>query len=185
MGTCDPSAFPASLMRSWDQRTLSGRLFNTKDRIFQFIGYHHDWREIWTDGRSLPKTDDLEPKWDGYSVGHWDGNTFVVDTIGLDDRTWLDKFGYPHTDQAKLQERYRRLDRDTLEFKMTLTDPEYYSKPWDSDTKIFKSAEVCLTGKENASEIRLLSSRLANRRSRTGMSRSTAFLPKSSDSTRE
>jgi len=148
MGTCDPLGVPRIINAELGSAHAFWEVVTTKDRIFQFIGYHHDWREIWTDGRSLPKTDDLEPKWNGYSVGHWDGNTFVVDTIGLDDRTWLDKFGYPHTDQAKLQERYRRLDRDTLELKMTLTDPEYYSKPWDSDTKIFKSAEVCLTGKE-------------------------------------
>ena len=85
--------------------------------MFQFVEWHHDWREVWADSRQPPKADDLEPKWDGYSVGHWDGNTFVVDTIGLDDRTWLDKFGYAHTDQAKLQERYRRLDHDPLELQ--------------------------------------------------------------------
>lgn len=148
MGTCDPLGVPRIVNAELGSAHAFWEFVVTNDRVFQFIGFHHDWREIWTDGRSLPKTDDLEPKWDGYSVGHWDGNAFVVDTIGLDDRTWLDKFGYPHTDQAKLQERYRRVDHDTLELKMTLTDPEYYTKPWDSDTKIFKSAEVCLTGKE-------------------------------------
>ena len=148
MGTCDPLGIPRMVNAELAGAHAFWELVQNKDRVFQFMGFHHDWREIWTDGRQLPSSKDLEPAWDGYSVGHWDGNTFVVATIGLDDRTWLDKFGYPHTDQAKLQERYRRLDRDTLELKMTLTDPEYYSRPWDSDTKIFKSAEVCLTGKE-------------------------------------
>ena len=114
MGTCDPLGIPRLLNAEY----ASGRhweIVQTKDRMFQFFLPRHGWREIWTDGRALPKTDDLEPKWDGYSIGHWDGNTFVVDSIGFDDRTWLDKFGFRHTDQMKLQERYRRLDRDTLE----------------------------------------------------------------------
>ena len=148
MGTCDPLGIPRMINAELAGAHAFWEIVQNKDRVFQFMGFHHDWREIWTDGRQLPTSEDLEPAWDGYSIGHWDGNTFVVDTIGLDDRTWLDKFGYPHTDQAKLQERYRRLDRDTLELKMTLTDPEYYSRPWDSDTKIFKLAEVCLTGRE-------------------------------------
>lgn len=146
MGTCDPLGIPRLL----NDEYASGRFWEivqTKDRMFQFFLARHGWREVWTDGRQLPKTDDLEPKWDGYSIGHWNGNTFVVDSIGFDDRTWLDKFGYPHTDQMKLQERYRRLDRDTLELTMTLTDPEYYSKPWDSDTKIFKTDAACISGR--------------------------------------
>jgi len=144
MGTCDPLGIPRLLNAEY----ASGRSFEivqAKDRMFEFFLPRHGWREVWTDGRSLPKTDDLEPKWDGYSVGHWDGNTFVVDSIGFDDRTWLDKFGFRHTDQMKLQERYRRLDRDTLELTMTLTDPEYYTKPWVSDTKIFKTDAACIS----------------------------------------
>jgi len=146
MGTCDPLGIPRLLNAELGSAHAYWELVQTKDRLFQFFVDHHEWREVWTDGRQLPKTNDLEPVWNGYSVGHWDGNTFVVDTVGLDDRTWLDKFGYPHTDQMKLQERYRRQDRDTLELTMTLTDPEYYSKPWVSDTKIFKSTAACLNG---------------------------------------
>ena len=70
--------------------------------------------------------------------GRWNGNTFIVDSIGFDERTWLDKFGYPRGDQMGPQERYRRLDADTLELTMTLTDPEYYMRPWESDWKTFK-----------------------------------------------
>jgi hypothetical protein len=146
MGTCDPLGIPRLLNLEYG----SGRfleIVQTKDRTLELFYMRHAWREIWTDGRKLPKTDDLEPKWDGYAVGHWDGNTFVVDSVGFDPRTWLDKFGYPHTDAMKLQERYRRLDRDTLELTMTITDPEYYSKPWVSDTKIFKTDAACVGGR--------------------------------------
>jgi hypothetical protein len=138
MGTCDPLGIPRVLNAEVGSSHQTWEIVQTPARMIQFFEWHHDWREVWTDGRSLPKTDDLEPKWDGYSVGHWDGNTFVVDSIGFDDRTWLDKFGYAHSDQMKLQERYRRLDHDHLELTMTLTDPEYYSKPWVSDAKVFK-----------------------------------------------
>jgi hypothetical protein len=138
MGTCDPLGVPRILNAEVGSSHSTWEIVMTPTRMFQFFQWHHDWREVWIDGRSLPKTDDLEPKWDGYSVGRWDGETFIVDSIGFDDRTWLDKFGYPHTDQMKLQERYRRVDHDTLELTMTLTDPEYYTKPWVSDTKIFK-----------------------------------------------
>ena len=77
-------------------------------------------------------------KWLGYSAGKWDGDTFVVDSTGFDDRTWLDHFGNPHSDQMHLQERYHRVDRDTLELTMTLTDPKVYTKPWVSEKKIFR-----------------------------------------------
>jgi hypothetical protein len=97
--------------------------------------WHHHFRVVWTDGRSLPKTDDLEPKWNGYSVGHWDGDTFVVESIGFDLRIWLDHNGYPHTENMRLEERYRRVDANTLELQMTITDP--VTKPFKSDVKRF------------------------------------------------
>ena len=83
-------------------------------------------------------TADLDRKWNGHSVGRWEGDTFVMDSVGFDDSTWLDKFGYAHSDEMRLQERYRRVDADTLELTMTITDPQYYSKPWESDRKVFK-----------------------------------------------
>ena len=76
----------------------------------------------------------------GYSVGKWEGNTFVVNSTGFEQRTWLDHFGYPHSDEMRLEERYRRIDRDSLELTMTLTDPKMYTKPWVSEKKVFKLA---------------------------------------------
>lgn len=90
------------------------------------------------DGRPLPAVDELAaPLWYGYSVGRWDGDTLIVETIGQDDRIWLDQYGYPVSDEARLVERYRRVSYSTLELSMTLTDPKYYSKPWKSQTKSF------------------------------------------------
>jgi len=93
--------------------------------------------QLWNNGNS-ELTADLDRKWNGHSVGRWEGDTFVMDSVGFDDSTWLDKFGYAHSDEMRLQERYRRVDADTLELTMTITDPQYYSKPWESDRKVFK-----------------------------------------------
>jgi hypothetical protein len=142
--TCDPMGVPRVLNAQVKGPHATMEIAMTPDRMLQFFQWHHDWREIWLDGRSLPKLDEAEPKWDGYSVGRWDGETFVVDSIGFDERTWLDHNGYPHSDQMHLEERYRRLDANTLELIMTVTDPVIYSKPFVSDTKIFKLDRVAV-----------------------------------------
>jgi hypothetical protein len=131
MGTCDPLGLTRLIFFEVAGRPME--MIQIPGRVIQFFEWGHVWREIWTDGRELPK--DPEPRWLGYSVGKWDGDTFVVDTIGFDDKTWLDHFGNPHSDQMRFQERYRRLNRDTMELSMTLTDPKIYTKPWVSETK--------------------------------------------------
>ena len=136
--TCDPMGVPRVLNAQVKGPHATMEIAMTPDRMLQFFQWHHDWREIWLDGRPLPQLDDAEPKWDGYSVGRWEGNAFVVASTGFDERTWLDHNGYPHSDQMRLEERYRRVDANTLELIMTVTDPVIYSKPFVSDTKIFK-----------------------------------------------
>ena len=131
-GNCDPLGIPRLLM--FENNPWDFEIIQTQDRMLQMFDRHHVYRQIWTDGRELPK--DLEPRWMGYSVGRWEGDTFVVDSTGFDERTWLDHFGNPHSDEMRLQERYRRVNHDTIEFVITLTDPKTYTKPWVSDTKI-------------------------------------------------
>ena len=113
-------------------------VLQTPQKLIQFSGWHHNYREVWTDGRALPSIDEVEPTWNGHSVGRWEGNTFVVDSVGFDPRTWLDHNGYPHSDQMRLQERYRLVDADTLELRMTITDPDFYAQPFQSDVKLFR-----------------------------------------------
>jgi hypothetical protein len=137
-GMCDPWGVPRMLNAQVAGPHATIEIVQLPDRMFTFSQWHHDYRMVWTDGRQLPKLEDVEPRWNGYSVGKWEGDTFVVNSLGFDDRTWLDHNGYPHTDQMRLEERYRRLDADTLELVMTITDPQYYSKPFRSDTKIWK-----------------------------------------------
>jgi hypothetical protein len=85
-------------------------------------------RQIYTDGRALPKKIEF-PAWLGYSIGRWDGDTLVVDTIGFNDKTWLDGRGHPHSEEMHITERYRRRDVGHLDVETTIDDRTYYSKP--------------------------------------------------------
>ena len=91
--------------------------------------YDHTLRRVYTDGRKLVP-DQLDPLWMGHSVGRWEGNDFVVETIGFNDRTWLDRLGHAHSEQRKVTERFRRVDRDHLELDITMEDPMALAKPW-------------------------------------------------------
>jgi len=103
-------------------------------KIFQIpaaIGFFSEgglFRQILTDGRPLPT--DPQPTWQGYSVGHWDGDTLVVESAGFNDQTWLDFEGHPHSLELRVTERYRRKDFGHLELKMTFDDPKAYARPW-------------------------------------------------------
>ena len=108
-----------------------------KDRIIQRFEWTWDNREIWLDGRVLPNVDDYLPRYNGYSVGKWEGDTLVVTTTGFDDRQWVDQFGYPISEKAVLEERYTRPSPNRLRLDMTLTDPVIYTRPWHSTPKVW------------------------------------------------
>jgi hypothetical protein len=86
------------------------------------------YRQIFLDGRALETNPN--PSWMGYSVGHWEGSTLVVESFGFNDRTWLDRNGHPHTEALRTTERYRRPDFGHLEIEVTLDDPAVYTRPW-------------------------------------------------------
>ncbi len=98
----------------------------TAKRTFMFFEYEHTFRTIWMDGRALPK--DPDPSYFGDSIGRWEGNTLVVETVGFNDRTLIN--GMPHSDAAHLVERYTRKGNNTIEFTFTADDPKAYTKPW-------------------------------------------------------
>ncbi len=120
---CDPSGYPRNLDYS------NYRFVKLPNEFVEFFERDHVWRDLWTDGRKLPG-DDAEPRWYGYATAHWDGDTLVVESSGYDDRTWIDPYGSIHSDQMRLEERYKRLDHDHLEFSLTLTDPKAYIGTW-------------------------------------------------------
>ena len=82
-----------------------------------------------------------DSRWYGYSVGRWEGDTFVVNSNGFIDTTWLDQYGSPHSDQMTVEERYRRVDYDHLEMILNITDPQTYVGTWQGDKKIFQLVE--------------------------------------------
>jgi hypothetical protein len=120
---CDPSGYPRNLDYS------NYRFVKLPNEFVEFFERDHVWRDLWTDGRKLPG-DDAEPRWYGYATAHWDGDTLVVESAGYDDRTWIDPYGSIHSDQMRLEERYKRVDHDHLEFSLTLTDPKAYTGVW-------------------------------------------------------
>jgi hypothetical protein len=92
------------------------------------VGGPHTWRVFYMDGREHPK--DLDPSYYGHSVGHWDGETLVVDTVGYNERFWFVREGLPHTEQLHLTEKFSRPEYDTLRYEVTVDDPGAYTKPW-------------------------------------------------------
>ena len=103
-------------------------LIHARGEIIQIFEYNHFVRRIHTDGR--PHPEDLRDtgayQWLGHSIGRWEGDTFVIDTIGFNDETWLDRLGHPHTDALHLIERLRRVNHGTLEYGVTVEDPKAY-----------------------------------------------------------
>jgi hypothetical protein len=124
---CDPIGYP----RIAFYNAYPMEFVQTKDRLIEFFDFFYTHRTIWLDGRKLP--DDPDPTWYGYSVGHWEGNVLVVEATGFNDESWLDNDGHPHSDQMKLEERFQRVNHDTIQARMTLTDPKAYTAPWVSD----------------------------------------------------
>jgi len=118
---CDPPGIPRIYPYPWEFTILQ-----TKDVVYQLFEFTRTWRSIAMD-RDHPK--DPDQTWLGDSVGHYEVDTLVVDTVGFNDKTWLDQTGYPHSDQLHLIERIRLADHDTLEIGLTAIDPKAYTQP--------------------------------------------------------
>jgi len=128
---CDPFGVPQNMTNEIRGMTIT----TLPDRTFILLQYMDLWREVWTDGRTLPAVvggrgkDPLDPRYNGYSIGRWeDDYTFVVDTVGLNPATWVSKGGYPHSVDAHVQERFHRDSKNDLTVTMTMDDPKIYTK---------------------------------------------------------
>jgi len=122
---CDPQGLPREDL--YEVRT--SQIAQLPKKVLILYQFDQIWRVVWTDGRELPK--DPEPRGFGYSVGKWeDDYTFVVQSNGMDERTWLDNAGRPHSDALRVEERFYRVNRDLLELTVTINDPKFYTKPW-------------------------------------------------------
>ncbi len=119
---CLPAGVPRGAPYPWRWVQVPGYVF------FLFEGNIHSYRQIFTDGRKHP--DDPDPTWYGHSIGFWDVDTFVVDTVGYNDKFWFDFVGTPHTEQLHTIERYTRTNLGTLVNEVTIDDPGTFSKPF-------------------------------------------------------
>jgi hypothetical protein len=118
---CDPPGVSRIYFYPWQFTFLQ-----THDVVYILYEFSRVWRSV-AMNRDHPKDPDLT--WLGDSIGRYEGDTLVVDTIGFNDKTWLDHVGHPHSDALHVVERFRRLDHDTLELAVTLEDPKAYTKP--------------------------------------------------------
>ena len=115
------------------------------ERVFIFdIGGPHTFRTVYMDGRSHPH--DLQPSYYGHSIGWWEGDTLVVDSLGFNESFWLDRRGLPHTTQLHTVERFKRTNAETIEYEIDIHDPGAYTAPftgsfalgWDKGTELFE-----------------------------------------------
>jgi hypothetical protein len=119
--------------------------------------FNASYRQVFTDGRPLPV--DPQPSWNGYSTGHWEGDTLVVKSIGFRNDLWLDNIGNPLTEAATVTERFRRPNYGNLEIEVTVDDPKAYTKPWTVnlhqsivlDTELMD--EICLENEKSVQHL--------------------------------
>ena len=104
------------------------KIVQTPNLVVVLYEYQTLYRQIFTDGRGLPE--DPNPTWMGYSIGHWEGDTLVVNTAGYNDRTTLDLGGHPHTEALRVTERFHRRDVGHIDLQVTLDDPKAYTRSW-------------------------------------------------------
>ena len=125
---CKPSPAARSLGTAYGIEFLnipgSGRVY-----MFQ-TGGAHSYRTIYVDGRTHPAK--IDKSYFGHSIGRWEGDTLVIDTVGFNESAWMDRFGMPHTDQLHTVERITRLDFNNLDYSITVEDPGAYTAPWTS-----------------------------------------------------
>jgi hypothetical protein len=124
----DPGVYcmPWGYIRSWNTPSPA-EIVQRPDRVIILFEQGTVFHPIFTDGRPHPK--DLTPTWFGHSIGHWEGETLVADTIGFNGKSWIDTAEHPSSDALHMVERFTRTSRDTLEYQVTLEDEKYYSKP--------------------------------------------------------
>jgi hypothetical protein len=103
------------------------------------------WSVVHTDGRPHKKADELEPLYNGDQTAHWEGDTLVIDTISIDERTWINQSGWFHSDQLHVIERLRRPSKNYLEYQYTVEDPKVLSKPWTSAWRTYSLGSEDLT----------------------------------------
>ena len=133
---CLPTGVPRQAPYPWRIMQQPGLI------VFLFEGNIHSYRQIFTDGRAHPT--DPDPTWYGHSIGKFEGDTLVIDTVGFNDRFWFDFAGHPHTEKLHVIERYRRTDFGHMEFNVLIDDPGAYTKSFTlyGGTKLLQNTDI-------------------------------------------
>jgi hypothetical protein len=124
-GFCLPAGIPEQMVNP-----LPWKIIQTPGVTVILFEQWANYRQIFTDGRRLPEIS--QPSWFGYSTGRWEGDTFVAETIGLNDRTWLGNDGHPHSEAMRITERFTRSDFGHMEVQFTFDDSKAFTKPWSA-----------------------------------------------------
>jgi hypothetical protein len=119
---CLPNSMPLTPLM------LPFKIVQTPQQMVMLFEHYDPARQIYTDGRALPKNPD--PSWMGYAMGKWQGGTLVIESAGFNGKTWLDAAGHPRSESARMIERYRRPDFGHMEIDLTIDDPKYYTRPF-------------------------------------------------------
>src|SRR5215475_4769620 len=121
---CIPHGIPDGML----VRNSPFKLVQTPNVLVVLYEEFNHYRQIFTDGRGFPP--EASPSWFGYSIGKWDGDTFVAETTGFNDQGWFDDPGHPHSDALRVTEQFRRPDFGHMTVEVTIDDPKAYTKPW-------------------------------------------------------
>lgn len=125
---CKPSGGPRQFLTPYGVEILE--MPDLKQILIFDLGGPHTYRAIYMDGRPHPK--DLLPSYYGHSTGTWQGDTLVIDTVGFNEKFWIDRQGTPHTEKLRMTEKLTRTDSNTIKYEVTIDDPGAYTKPWTS-----------------------------------------------------
>jgi hypothetical protein len=125
---CTPPGMPYIYIQLFPMQIIQ-----TPKEVIELFEYDHIVRHIYIDGRKHPA--DVKPSYNGHSIGHWEGDTLVVDTIGLNGKNWLDRVGHPESAQMHILERISRVDDKTLQVDLKFDDAKSYTKPWTAQIR--------------------------------------------------
>jgi len=147
---CIPHGIPDGML----VRNSPFKIVQTAGEMVILYEEFNHFRQIFTDGRGFPP--ETSPSWFGYSIGRWDGDTFVAETTGFNDQSWFDDPGHPHSDALRVTERFRRPDFGHMTVEVTIDDPKAYTKPWSvnipfnllPDTELIES--ICENERDHA-----------------------------------
>jgi hypothetical protein len=139
--TCQPVGTPGM----WTINPYPHQIVMKPGLYVHLIESDNAWSVVHTDGRPHKKPEDLEPLYNGDQTAHWEGDTLVIDTISIDERTWINQSGWFHSDQAHVIERLRRPSKNYLEYQYTVEDPKVLTKPWTSAWRTYSLGSEDLT----------------------------------------